>query len=179
MKQIVFAFMVFSVAAGAAVGQSAGTSRGRLSFGGGTTVESYKSGGFAEFGLTLLHDRGWIIRNFISFNGYGTAVPTGGIMMFGEKLTAGGRWSSTFETYAFVSGAFGQFATTTKKFLDRPYLWSISGGGGLQIDLSKGFSYFVELGGGWNSPTNDASSYSGTPFSTGYAAIAMGFRRFF
>jgi hypothetical protein len=179
MKKQLLGMIVMCAAVSLAFGQSGKDVNGGISLGGGTILDSYKTGGLGEFGFPVYAGNGWIIRNYVTVNGYGTNPAGAGIAAVGDKVTMGGGWSSAFETYAFVSGGIGAIGAVGKSLFGAPYLWDVQAGGGLQVDLSRTFAWFVELGGGWNGTTSDPAAYAGSPFNIGFASITMGFRRFF
>jgi hypothetical protein len=154
--------------------------RNGLSLGSIVYLESSKSGGGGELGFPFYRGNSFGIRNFIVVNGYGThEVESAGIMSISDKITIGGFWNNQFRTYGFIEGGFGFFNLKSKGFFKSPFFWEIKGGGGIDIYTSKSFSFFVELGGGFNSVTSDKDVYKDTKLLTGFARIAVGFRNYF
>lgn len=177
--KLFLAVVLLLLTAAALFAQPASRLQAGISIGGATTVGSSRSGGFAELGIPLFVGRALTVRSYMKVGGYAATDAGGGIVSAGEELTIGGSWRAGFETYAFFEGNFGLFDTAGKSLTAAPYLWGISGGGGLQIDLSPHFAYFAQMGGGWNAPTSDPGRYAATPFNIGFATISMGFRQFF
>lgn len=99
-------------------------------------------------------------------------------MLVTDKMTIGGGNSTGLRPYGFIEGGLGLFGTTGKEFLQAPYLWSLDGGGGLEIAISPRQAYFFEFGGGGNSTTSNQTAYP-QPFVTGYAKMTMGVRMYF
>lgn len=150
-----------------------------VSLGGATIIDSYKSGGSLEVGFPILTNLKVNTRIYLSLDGVGTDSITTGILMAQLKATIGGGWADKAETYAFLAGGAGLYSNFPATPITSPFLWDLEAGGGIQFDLSPQFGYFVEVGGGYNAPFIDTTSFAKTPLETGYATIRTGFRFYF
>jgi len=176
MKRNLWFFTVFVLLAALEYGQEANSTKLGFSLGGGTILESSSSGGFLEIGFPIHQDAHSGIFNYVTFDGFGS--DNGGGMLVTDKVTIGGGHSAGLWPYGFIEGGLGLFGTTEKNLLQTPYLWSLDGGGGLEIAISPAQAYFFEFGGGGNSTTSNPAAYP-QPFAAGYAKMTMGVRVYF
>jgi hypothetical protein len=173
MKRRLWFFTVFILLAALEYGQEASSTKPGFSLGGGTILESSSSGGFLEFGFPIHQDAHSGIFNYVTFDGFGSGH--GGIVLVTDKVTIGGGHSTGLQPYGFIEGGLGLFGTTDKNFVQAPYLWSLDGGGGLEIAISPAQAFFFEFGGGGNSITSNQAAYP-QPFVSGFAKMTMGMR---
>lgn len=145
------------------------------SFGGGTSLESWRSGGLAELGFALVEGGSLSVRNYVAFSGWGLDGD-GGALVLTDKIAFGGFAPSGSRSYAWIEGGAGLFARGGKSFLDPPLVWDAKGGGGIEFFQDDDYSFYAEIGGGAAGPAGDSPDF---PDARGFALIRLGFRRYF
>lgn len=162
-KTIISIIIVFTVFSGlSALEQNDGFSTGGL-----VRFESWQSGGAGEIGFPIYRKDGFSIRNHILFSGYG--YEAGGAMVLSDKVLFGGFTDRGFRSYGFVEGGFGIFNEEAKNSWGKPFYSEFKGGGGVDLYLDEKMSFFVEMGGGFNSYGSEI---------VGTAILACGFRTY-
>ena len=156
-----------------------------LSFGGGVSLTSTKSGGYGEFGVSIFNNSSFEMRNIISIDGYGKNIinneNAAGYFGITEKITFGLSTDFTknnvFVTpYGFIAGGFAFVGTEGSQLFDAPYSYEVYAGLGADIYSGKNMSIFVEAGGGFESFTSRLPGYD--VLGAGFARINVGIRGF-
>lgn len=156
-----------------------------LSFGGGVSLTSTKSGGYGEFGVSIFNNSSFEMRNLISIDGYGKNIfnseNSTGYFGITEKITFGLSTDYTKNNifvipYGFIAGGFAFVGTEGSQLFEAPYSYEIYAGLGADIFSLNNLSIFIEAGGGFESLTDTlpGSNHLGN----GFARINVGIRGF-
>jgi len=118
----------------------------RFSLGGGSFLTSgFMYGGSADFAFLIFNKNNFDLRNHFVFKG--GSYSDNGLMMLIEKISFGGMITGKWRTYGYFEGGIGITANKTKSFFEHPLTYSIGGGGGTDIFLTKSMSIYFEAGG--------------------------------
>ena len=144
-----------------------------LSFGGGVSLTSTKSGGYGEFGVSIFNNSSFEMRNLISIDGYGKNIfnseNSTGYFGITEKITFG--LSTDYrKNNVFVIGTEGS------QLFEAPYSYEVYAGLGADIFSLNDLSIFIEAGGGFESLTDTLSGSN--HLGNGFARINIGIRGF-
>ena len=119
----------------------------RFSFGGGLFLSSgvMDTGGSADFAFLVFHKNALDIRNHLVFRG--ANYLESGIMTLSEKLSFGGMVAGDWHSYGYIEGGIGITANDRKGFFEKPFVFSLGGGGGTDIFFTTITSIYFEAGG--------------------------------
>ncbi len=113
-------------------------------------LENSRSGGYGDFGFSLLKKNYWDIRNSIGLHGYGSSDY--GYIGISEKISLGGwfeKSEAAFRPYGSITVMASAFGGRGKSLFSVPLAMDVSGSGGFEIQYIKNQSFFIEYGGGY------------------------------
>lgn len=120
-----------------------------------------RSGGFGEFGFSLIDENKnhIVLRECITVGGYGNAVGEKSMdiseLQIGDKLIFGGMYDGFLfkvRSYGFLNVGIGLWSDSENKFASGSPLLEIGGGGGFEFQYSSTSAFVIEFGGRSEAP---------------------------
>jgi len=117
----------------------------RFSFGGGMFLSNgFIEGGSADFAFLLYNKNYFDIRNHIVFRG--GSLPNSSLILLSEKISFGGMAANDWRVYCYIEGGIGITSNESKRFFEKPFTYSIGGGGGTDLFYFNKSCIYFEAG---------------------------------
>lgn len=140
----------------------------KVTSGGFWSCGNERSGGFGEVGFRLTNENknNFVLRDCITFAGYGnnlkgTRTLSFGEFQIGDKLIIGGMTGNNLfrvRTYGFLNVGLGFWKAEGHGFFGGNPLLEIGGGGGFEFQYTRDCAFVVEFGGRNEAPVGKGSS---------------------